>query len=147
MRTLVGRMDFCIFEKSGVGKRRLEDAESNKVSGVLEVIADSIGILILLLGLIVVLAVVWGYLLKSHSRKTIWGTIGLEVAGLIGLAVWLKVEGESVAYSIGVCILLYIAFVAWQRKRIDLSARLMGEACQALKTHTGVFGAFDVVYQ
>ncbi len=63
----------------------------------------------LLLSLI--LAAGWLWLLKNHTRKMVWGTIGLTVALQLGLAVLLFAVGNPSALFLLIMTALYCAII------------------------------------
>ena len=58
-----------------------------------------------------ILAAVWLWLLKNHTRKMVWGTIGITVVLQLGLALMLIAVGNSSAIFLLIMVAVYCVII------------------------------------
>lgn len=124
-----------------IGERRLAADDDPEKMRFDEIMADSLELMILSGGLIVIAAIAWGYAIKAYTIQTIYGTIGLTYTAMASLAIWAQSKDipdiATFLVFLGICLSI---FFFTSRKKIPLTANLLKEACQGLQAHPSVFG-------
>lgn len=142
--TVQASLDMPLLEqclaKEQLNDRRLDWNDEHKMN-ILEGVEDSAGLIVGIVAFTFTMAALWGYLLQKQSVKVVWGTIGIEITAVLILMVYLLAHRQTEpALGILAMTVLGIAFVVKYRKKITLSAQLIGEACTALRANPTVLG-------
>ena len=109
------------------------------------IVTDSAGLLVGLVVGIFALALLWGHFLQTYPVPVVWITIGLEIVISVICTIWLADKSSDAGATMGIFVFLGLGLLYKTRKKVTVSANLLGASCRALRDNVAVFGYCMVI--